>query len=41
MQELVDVLARFGYTEFLLYDTAKEREAPLETAKTEAYCRMQ
>ena len=41
MQELVDVLARFGYTEFCLYDTAKEREAPLETAKTEAYCRMQ
>lgn len=41
MQELVDVLARFGYTEFCLYDTAKEREVPLETAKTEAYCRMQ
>ena len=41
MQELVDVLARFGYTEFCLYDTAKEREAPLETAKTEAYCSMQ
>ena len=41
MQELVDVLVRFGYTEFLLYDTAKERETPLETAKIEAYCRMQ
>ena len=41
MQELVDVLARFGYNEFYLYDAAKEREAPLETAKTESYCRMQ
>ena len=41
MQELVDVLARFGYTEFYLYDTAKERETPLETAKIESYCRMQ
>ena len=34
MQELVDVLARFGYNEFYLYDVAKEREVPLETAKT-------
>ena len=41
MQELVDVLARFGYNEFRLYDTAKEREEALDTAKTEAYCRMQ
>ena len=41
MQELVDVLARFGYNEFYLLDAAKEREVPLDTAKTEAYCRMQ
>ena len=41
MQELVDVLARFGYNEFHLYDAAKEREEPLDTKKTEAYCRMQ
>ena len=42
MQELLDVLARFGYNEFFLLDAAKApREAPLETAKTEAYCRMQ
>ena len=41
MQELVDVLARFGYNEFFLYDSATSREVPLETAKTEAYCRMQ
>ena len=41
MQELVDVLARFGYNEFFLYDTATEREVPLEREKTEAYCRMQ
>ena len=41
MQELVDVLARFGYNEFYLLDAAEEREVPLDTAKTEAYCRMQ
>ena len=37
MQELLDVLARFGYNEFFLLDAAKApREVPLETAKTEA-----
>ncbi len=41
MQELIDVLARFGYNEFRLYDCAKEREVPLDTHKTELYCRMQ
>ena len=41
MQELVDVLARFGYNEFFMHDAAKEREVPLETAKTAAYCRIQ
>jgi len=41
MQELVDVLARFGYNEFFLYDSAPSREVSLETAKTESYCRMQ
>ena len=42
MQELVDVLARFGYNEFFLLDAAKApREVPLETAKTAAYCSMQ
>lgn len=42
MQELLDVLARFGYNEFFLLDAANApREVPLETAKTEAYCRMQ
>jgi len=41
MQELVDVLARFGYNEFCLLDAAKARETPLDAAKTESYCRMQ
>ena len=41
MQELVDVLARFGYNEFYIHDAALSREAPLDTAKTAAYCRMQ
>ena len=41
MQELVDVLARFGYNEFRLYDCAKSREVPLDAQKTELYCRMQ
>ncbi len=41
LQELVDVLARFGYNEFRMYDTAKAREFPLETEKTALYCRMQ
>lgn len=41
MQELVDVLARFGYNEFRLYDAAKSREVPLDAHKTERYCRMQ
>ena len=36
MQELVDVLARFGYNEMFLLDTATAREAPLDTAKTAA-----
>ena len=41
MQELVDVLARFGYNEMVLYDAAPSRESPLDTAKTEAYCAIQ
>ena len=41
MQELVDVLARFGYNEFFLMDAAPSREVPLDTAKTSAYCMMQ
>ena len=41
LQELVDVLARFRYTDFCLYDNAKSREVPLDTAKISAYCRMQ
>ena len=41
MQELVDVLARFGYNEFFLMDAAPAREVPLETAKAAAYCAMQ
>ena len=41
MQELVDVLARFRYNEFYLYDAAPSRETPLDTARTAAYCRMQ
>ena len=35
------MLARFRYSDFYLYDSAKPREVPLDTAKTEAYCRMQ
>ncbi len=41
MQELVDVLARFGYNEFMMLDAAVEREVPLDAAKTSAYCAMQ
>lgn len=41
MQELVDVLARFGYNEFLMLDAAESREVPIDTARTEAYCAMQ
>ncbi len=41
LQELVDVLARFGYNEFRLYDAAKAREVPLDTQKLSLYCRMQ
>ena len=41
MQELIDVLARFGYNEMMLYDAATSRETPLDTAKTQAYCVMQ
>ncbi len=41
MQELVDVLARFGYNEFFMLDAASVREVPLETERTAAYCRMQ
>ena len=41
MQELVDILARFGYNEFYLHDAAPSREVPLDTAKTAAYCAMQ
>ena len=41
MQELVDVLARFGYNEFFMYDAATAREVPLDTERTAAYCRMQ
>ncbi len=41
MQELVDVLARFGYNEFFMLDAAAAREVPLETERTAAYCRMQ
>lgn len=41
MQELVDVLARFGYNEFFLHDAARVRERPLDTAKTASYCDMQ
>lgn len=41
MQELVDVLARFGYNEFFLMDAAPSREAALDTRGTESYCRMQ
>ncbi|MBO7683309.1 MAG: hypothetical protein J6T51_01110 [Kiritimatiellae bacterium] len=40
MQELVDVLARFGYNEFFLMDAA-EREAPPDTAREASYCGMQ
>ncbi|MBR1921594.1 MAG: hypothetical protein IJ829_06285, partial [Kiritimatiellae bacterium] len=38
MQELVDVLARFRYTDFLLYDAA---EAAVDLGKTALYCQMQ
>lgn len=41
LQELVDVLVRFGYNEFRMYDTAKQREFPLETERISRYCRMQ
>ena len=41
MQELVDVLARFGYNEFFLHDAAQARERPLDMAKTASYCDMQ
>ncbi len=41
MQELVDVLARFGYNEFFLMDAAPSREVALDTQGTESYCRMQ
>ena len=41
MQELVDILARFGYNEFFLLDAAQAREFTLETSKTAAYCAMQ
>lgn len=41
MQELVDVLARFGYNEFFMHDAAASREVPLDTERTGAYCRMQ
>lgn len=41
MQELVDILARFGYNEFFLLDTAAARETPLDTKRTEAYCALQ
>ena len=41
MQELVDVLARFGYNEFFLLDAAAEREAPLDVGKAASYCGMQ
>ncbi len=37
MQELVDILARYSYNEFFLYD-AKGRDAP---ARLAAYCEMQ
>ena len=41
MQELVDVLARFGYNEFFLMDAAPSREVALDTTKTSSYCGMQ
>ena len=41
MQELVDILARFGYNEFRMYDADKEREMPLETERIALYCKMQ
>ncbi len=41
MQELVDVLARFGYNELFLHDAAAGREPPLDAAKAAAYCSMQ
>lgn len=41
MQELVDVLARFGYNEFFLLDAAAERESPLDVGKAASYCGMQ
>lgn len=41
MQELVDVLARFGYNELFMHDAAAAREVPLDTARTAAYCRIQ
>ena len=41
LTELVDVLARFRYTEFLLCDGAASREEPLATERIGAYCRMQ
>ena len=41
MQELVDILARFGYNELFLHDAAQAREVPLDSAKTAAYCAMQ
>lgn len=39
--ELVDILSRFRYNEFYLYDAAVAREVPLELEKTAAYCRLQ
>ena len=41
MQELVDILARFGYNEFFMYDAATSRESPIDTSRIEPYCAMQ
>ena len=41
MQELVDILARFGYNEFFMYDAAPSREASIDTSRIESYCTMQ
>ena len=41
MQELIDILAAFGYNEFYVYDAASARESPIDTGKIAAYCEMQ
>ena len=41
MQELVDILAAFGYNELYVYDAAVSREDPPDLDRVAVYCEMQ